>query len=369
MRILFFSRDYTTHDHRFLSALAKTEHQVYYLRLEQRGHALEDRPLPPEVEIVSWKGGTSQASFKHGASLWQDLRRVIRNIQPEVIQAGPIQRSAFLAALTGFHPLISMSWGYDLLMDAEINGWWRWATRYTLKRSDLLIGDCDTIRKLAVSYGMHPERIITFPWGIDIQRFSPGTEHADSLSQAEQPFTLLSTRSWEPIYGVDVIARAFVQAAAECSQLRMVMLGNGSQAGLLRQIFDRGGVEERVYFPGQVSQADLPRYYRNADLYVSASHSDGTSISLLEAMACGKPVLVADIPGNLEWVTPEANGWIFPDGNAEAMAQAILQAVEQRAHITEMGRAARLLAEKRANWKENFKHMLEAYQLVTDQQR
>jgi glycosyltransferase involved in cell wall biosynthesis len=254
-------------------------------------------------------------------------------------------------------------------MDAEINGWWRWATRYTLKRSDLLIGDCDTIRKLAVSYGMHPERIITFPWGIDIQRFSPGTEHADSLSQAEQPFTLLSTRSWEPIYGVDVIARAFVQAAAECSQLRMVMLGNGSQAGLLRQIFDRGGVEERVYFPGQVSQADLPRYYRNADLYVSASHSDGTSISLLEAMACGKPVLVADIPGNLEWVTPEANGWIFPDGNAEAMAQAILQAVEQRAHITEMGRAARLLAEKRANWKENFKHMLEAYQLVTDQQR
>jgi glycosyltransferase involved in cell wall biosynthesis len=369
MRLLYFSRDYTTHDHRILTALSKTEHQVYYLRLERRGHTLEDRSLPPEIEIVKWKGGQAPVSLKDGPRLWLDLKGVISKIQPDILQAGPIQRSAFLAALTGFHPLIAMSWGYDLLKDAETNRWWLGATRFTLQHSDLLIGDCDTIRKLAVSYGMNPEQIITFPWGVDIQRFSPEGESEAGEKETARSFTLLSTRNWEPIYGVDVVARAFVLAAQENPQLRLVMLGNGSQATLLRQIFARGGVEERVFFPGQVSQVELPRYYRNADIYLSASHSDGTSRPPLEAMACGKPVLVSDIPGNLEWVIPEVNGWLFPDGDPEALAQTVLLAMHDRAQLYKMGHAARALAEKRANWEENFQQMLKAYEIVLGKHR
>ena len=117
---------------------------------------------------------------------------------------------------------------------------------------------------------------------------------------------ILSTRGWEPIYGVDLIARAFVTAARQCPELKLIMLGNGSLAPMLHRIFAKGNVEEQVMFPGQVKYSELPRYYQMADLYVSASHSDGSSISLLEAMACGRPVLVSDIPGNREWVTPYA---------------------------------------------------------------
>lgn len=364
MRLLFFSRDYTTHDHRFLTALSKTEHKVYYLRLEQRGHVLEDRELPPGIESVEWKGGKAPATIKDGPGLWLDLKSVVGKLQPDIIQAGPIQRSAFLAALTGFHPLISMSWGYDLLIDAKINHWWRWATSYTLKNSDLLIGDCETIRQRAIAYGMRQDRILTFPWGIDLEQFSPATEPEPKVNEPEQSFTLLSTRGWEEIYGVDVIAKAFVQAARELPQLRLVMLGNGSKAALLQQVFTQGGVQGKVSFPRQVGQQDLTNYYRNADLYISASHSDGTSISLLEAMACGKPVLVSDIPGNLEWVEAGINGWIFPDGNAELLAQAMTRAVQKRAMLAEMGRSARRLVEKRANWNNNFQQMQKAYQIV-----
>jgi len=57
MRILYFSRDYTPHDHRFLAALAETHHEVFYLRLERRGHAQEDRILPKGVRQVKWAGG------------------------------------------------------------------------------------------------------------------------------------------------------------------------------------------------------------------------------------------------------------------------------------------------------------------------
>jgi glycosyltransferase involved in cell wall biosynthesis len=174
------------------------------------------------------------------------------------------------------------------------------------------------------------------------------------------------------LYGVETIARAFVLAAQQRPELRLVMLGNGSQAGRLRQILsaveklpqdDQANVH-RVLTPGQIGYADLPRYYRSADLYLSASYSDGASISLLEAMACGCPALVSDIPGNREWVTPGENGWLFPPGDANALAQAILHAVEQRSELPRMGAAARRTAEARADWNQNFPQLLRAYQLA-----
>ncbi len=116
-----------------------------------------------------------------------------------------------------------------------------------------------------------------------------------------------------------MIARAFVIAASKRPELRLTLLGSGSQSASIRQILLIGAVYDRVLFPGQVSFSDLPDYYRNADLYISASHSDGTSISLLEAFACGNPAIVPDIPGNREWITPGENGWLFPDGDAEAI--------------------------------------------------
>ncbi len=124
-----------------------------------------------------------------------------------------------------------------------------------------------------------------------------------------------------------------------------------------------------MLFPGQVNQADLPRYYRMADLYVSASHSDGSSISLLEAMACGRASLVSDIPGNREWVDPGDNGWWFRDGDADSLAQGILQAIEQRERLPAMGRSARRIAEQRADWEKNFPHLLDGYRLALSQTR
>jgi glycosyltransferase involved in cell wall biosynthesis len=323
--------------------------------------------LPSSVTQVTWAGGRAPAGLKNGLSLLLDLRRVIHTSKPDLILAGPIQTAAFLTALVGFHPLVSMSWGYDLLLDAERNSLWRRVTRYTLKRSDAMVGDCVTIRQRAVALGMLDERIVTFPWGVDLSHFTPASA---TEVRPEGVFRLISTRGWEPVYGVEVIARAFVIAAQQLKaqsdpELQLIMLGNGSQASLLRQIFIQGGVWEQVSFPGQVSQQDLPRLYQTADLYVSASHSDGSSISLLEALACGRPVVVSDIPGNREWVTPGIQGWWFPDGDAQALAQAILDVVRDRHNLPEIGRAARLLAEQRADWAKNFPELIRAFDIAS----
>lgn len=362
MRILYFTRDYTTHDHRFLSALAQTEHQVAYLRLERRGHSLEDRALPPQVEQILWKGGQQPFTYAQVPALLRDLKRVIHEFKPDVIQAGPIQTAAFLVALAGYPRLVSMSWGYDLMHDADRSAALRWMTRFTLKRSAALVGDCEPVRQRAQSFGMLAERIVTFPWGVDLKHFSPQAQTA----RENAPLCLLSTRSWEPIYGVEVLAQGFAQAAQQLGPeaVQLVMLGNGSLAGNLRQVFNRAGVSEQVFFPGQVNQNDLPRYYNMADLYVSASRTDGTSISLLEALACGTPALLSDIPGNREWLEPGQQGWYFQDGDADSLTQVILHAAAHRHRLPEMGRAARQLAEQRADWEKNFKMLFEAYRLA-----
>ena len=359
-RILYFSRDYTPHDYRFLTALAKTEHRVCFLRLENEATVIEDRPLPPEIEQVEWAGGKGAARLKDGPRLLADLRRVIQHLKPDLIHAGPIQRAAFLVALTGYTPLVSMSWGYDLLCDARINPFWAWATRYTLHHSASMVGDCATIRNLAIAYGMPADRIVTFPWGVDISHFEVTTFERPNV----QTFNLLSTRGFEPIYGSELIARAFVLAARQKPDLRLTMIGDGSLKATIRQIFLVGAVYDRVHFAGLVPYEELPGYYRSADVYLSASHSDGSSISLLEAFACGTPAIVSDIPGNREWVVPGENGWLFSDGDAQALAEAILKAYEQRHKLPQMGRNARQLAEQRADWEKNYPLLEKAYTMA-----
>jgi glycosyltransferase involved in cell wall biosynthesis len=280
-----------------------------------------------------------------------------------LIHAGPLQSSAFLVALLGFKPLISMSWGYDLLQDANRNMLWRRATQFTLRRSAIMVGDCNIIRQEAIKLGMPDDKIVTFPWGIDLKSFTPGEYPPDPGDK----FTILSTRSWEPIYGVDVLAKAFVKAANQNQGLRLILLGNGSQANYLRSIFTRGGVMDRVLLPGQVSQADLPNYFNMADLYVSASHIDGSSISLMEALACGRPAVVSDIPGNREWVEPGVNGWWFENGQVDDLALKLSQAYDQRQELTAMSKAARQLAEERADWDNNFPNLIKAYDEVLKQ--
>ncbi|MEN8173402.1 MAG: glycosyltransferase, partial [Chloroflexota bacterium] len=166
------------------------------------------------------------------------------------------------------------------------------------------------------------------------------------------------------LYGVEDLAHAFVRAAHQHPELRLLILGDGPLAPSIRSIFQQGGVVDRVYFPGQVASQDLPGYYQAADLYISTSHSDGTSISLLEALACGTPVLLTDIPGNQEWITnPGEAGWLFRDGDVDALVKGIEFALDQRDQLPGMGEKARQLAESRADWGKNFPKLFEAYKL------
>jgi L-malate glycosyltransferase len=358
MRILYFSQDYSTHDHRFLASLAQTEHEISYLRLARGARQVEDRPLPERVTQLQWAGGNGPFRWRDVPRLRLDLQRVLHETRPDLVHAGPVQTCAFIAALAGSRPLLTMSWGFDLMQDAERNAWWRWVTRYTLKSSTFFVSDAEVTRRKAVEYGMEPACTAVFPWGVDLRRFRPAVQ---ASRKRPEPFMLFCNRSWEPRYGVDVLARAFVKVAQQRDDVSLLLLGGGSQAQAIKQILLSGHALERVQFGGQVPQADVPRWYGMADLYISPSHVDGSSVSLMEALACGLPALVSDIPANREWVSDGVNGWLFPDGDPQALADRILAAMAQRAAMPAIRQAARRTAEERADWPRNFAVLLRAY--------
>ena len=372
MKILYFSKDYTPHDHRFLSALSETEHEIYYLKLEKNLRQVEDRPVPSNIQQILWVGGQSRFRWHVVPRLVLDLKRIIRAIKPDLIHAGPIQTCAFLSVLTGFRPILTMSWGFDLLEDVNKNSWMKRITHYVLRNTTYFTSDANVTRDKAVEYGMNPERTVVFPWGVDLKRFSPvrltvskktlATKNRKSQIANRKSFTLFCNRSWETRYGVDVLAKAFVKVAGQRDDVNLLLLGGGSQSNAIRNILLNGGVLDRVQFGGQVSQTDLPRWYDMADIYISPSHVDGSSVSLMEALACGLPALVSDIPANKEWVREGVNGWLFPDGEADTLAAKILTVIAQRNKLPDIGRAARRSAQERADWKKNFAKLLEAYE-------
>ncbi len=363
MRVLYFSRGYTPHDHRFLAALAATENEIHFLPLLEDPAALEARPLPEGVrKHPSLLGSARRLALLPSAV--SRLKARLRAIEPDLVHAGPIQQSAFLTALAGFKPLVAMSWGSDLLRGAR-RGPGRWEARHTLRRSDAFVCDCRAVRSAAMRLGMAEEKIVVFPWGVDLGHFSPRAR--DGLREHlgwEDSFVLLSTRSWERGYGVEILVGAFLQAANTIPDLRLLMLGDGSLRPRILRMLAEGGAAGRAHLPGQVGYRDLPEHYAAADLYVSASRSDGSSVSLLEAMACGRPALVSDIPGNREWVRPDAEGWWFRDGDARDLARRIEEAHRRRGDLPQRGAQARKTAEARADWAKNFPLLLHAYQIA-----
>jgi glycosyltransferase involved in cell wall biosynthesis len=315
--------------------------------------------------VVQWRGGMKKFHWYNIPSLVLSLKEVIIDLRPDLIHAGPIQSVGLVSVLSGFHPLVSMSWGFDLVQDAGKNLYSRWVTRNVLSRSDWLFGDCQAVLNKAEEFGYNLKRSSYFPWGVDLQQFSPGegTRLRKQLGWADETI-LFCNRSWEPQYGVDVVAKAFVKASKVNGNLRLLLLGSGSQQEKIEQILRNGNVINKVIFAGQVPNTDLPDYYRVADLYISASHTDGSSVSLMEALACGEPAAISDIPSNKEWVSPGEEGWLFNDGSEEQLSALMQKLDQEKVNLAVMQIKARRKAEKFADWNSNQRKMLKGYDMA-----
>lgn len=369
MKVLYFSREYTTHDRRFLQSLAASGCCVHYLRLEDSGVVFEQRALPVGVQAIDWKAGRiSLRSFRGRAARLVSLTRILRELRPDVVLAGPLQTSTLMAALAGARPLVAMSWGSDVLVDAERSAWARLLTCFALRRSVGVLGDCQAVREKVHSLAPgYPEaQIVTFPWGIALEDFKPGPSCLALRTELgwEEQVVLISTRTWEPGYAIDALVQAFAALHGTHPEARLILLGDGSQEEEIRRLIANLGLQSVIHAPGRIAYTLLPEYFRLADIYVSSALSDGTSISLLEAMACGLPVVVADGYGNVEWVHPDENGWLVSPGDPDALAEALAEALIDRERRKTFGARNAALARERANWGRNFPQLLDLFDRV-----
>jgi glycosyltransferase involved in cell wall biosynthesis len=213
------------------------------------------------------------------------------------------------------------------------------------------------------------DQIVTFPWGIDLEHFNP---HSSALSLrqdlgwTENPI-LISTRTWEPLYCIDGLIHAFGMIRERHPAVRLILLGDGSQGPLIRGLISELNLDDYIHAPGRVGYELLSEYFCLSDIYVSSALSDGTSISLLEAMACGLPVVVAESYGNIEWVEPSKNGWLFSPGNPESLAIALDNALSNPSRRAAMKRSNVTHVARRADWNKNFPQLLRLFQRLADQ--
>jgi L-malate glycosyltransferase len=368
VKVLYFSDNTSGHNQRFLEKLSQAGLEVWFLDPTSNGVA--EGWLPEGVHWVrpqrTLPRNSDPATF---ARFLPEFQRLLGEIIPDLVHAGPIQSCGHVTALSGFHPWLLTSWGSDLLFDAQRNQDWKQPAQVALSSADAFFCDCDTVREAAKQHADIPDsRIVQFPWGIRKRLFGPvGALPPGEEWQGESgTHVFISTRSWEPLYGIHTLIEAFRQAYRVDSSLRLLLLGNGSEAASVREFIDVHGLSRVIRTLAPKSKEDMPKWFRTADAYVSCSQSDGTSVSLLEAMATGLPVVVSDIPSNREWVVEAQNGWLAPAGSSEEFADRLLRATslspEQRKLFSE--RNPRIV-EERADWDRNFPRLLEMYERIT----
>jgi glycosyltransferase involved in cell wall biosynthesis len=235
---------------------------------------------------------------------------------PDLVDAHYVPNYGLMGALTGRHPLAVSPWGSDLLVAGARDHLQRARARYVLTRADLVVADAENLGAAARALGARPDRLRVVPWGIDLTQFRARPE-------PRAPGLLLSTRMHEPVYGMDTLIDAAAAVLAARPEARLVVVGDGSLRAQLEQQASRRLPAGRFTFTGRVTPDQMAAWLARSEVFVSASYSDSTSVSLLEAMASGAVPVVSDIAGNREWVSEGDGARLFPPGDAAALARAI----------------------------------------------
>ena len=219
------------------------------------------------------------------------------------------------------------------------------STRFAA-RADAIIAPSAVLREELRARGVGVP-IAVVPTGVDLDRFSPGDQAAArrALGLDERTFLVLYVGRLDREKSVDRVLTAFERIASTIPRARLVLVGQGTQAEGLRRMAAELHAARRIAFAGMCAHADLPAYYRAADLFVFASETETQGLVLAEAAACGLPAVAVDAPGCAE-VVHDGDTGLLTKGNAAALAEAAIGLLVDPARRAAMARRARRLAER-----------------------
>ena len=354
MRICYVADGTSIHTQRWLNYFARQGHDVHLICWKVmpgyddgiRIHMLT-RFLPKAWPVSKYLS----------AVLWVfQTRRLVKKLRPDIVDGHYLTVYGFLAACSGFRPLVVTSWGSDVLVQPTQHRLARFAVRLALKRADIIVFlyPISIAHEIVAELGVQPDTIRTILLGVDTVEFAPSRRDESirrGLGIASSQPVVMSTRTLAPLYDVETLLRAIPLVLEAVPDVQFVIAGTGEQQHYLVGLARDLRVSDNVRFVGRLPRAELPQYLSSADIYVSTSLSDGASNSLLEAMACELAPVVTDIPANRLWIAERNNGFLFPVGDFRALASRIVELLRD-SHMREaFGRRNRETVLQRAEEK------------------
>jgi glycosyltransferase involved in cell wall biosynthesis len=363
LKILYVTSNGGIHDFRFLHKLVQ-DYQVLLLHYSARELLDEIRNIKG-LEIISKKPLIKSRPF---LTVRKHFRQIYNEFKPDIIHTGYVWQVGILAAHMDMHPHLSMPWGSDILFEPENSNSIRKKVREVMIQCDHIQCDAEFVKqKIINDYGLPDSKITVFPWGIDLNLFQPyDKQESRRKLKMDNKFTVIFNRYLEPVYGIKYLLEGFKDFAKDKNDVLLLIISDGSLKKEVRKFINNNSLENKIKLVGRVPNNELPVYLNASDIYISPSLSDGSSLSLLEALACGKGIIVSDVPAIKEWVA-EQNGLVINRKDSPAVSLSLNTYFNQRDLIEKHGQKNILLAREKADWDKNYLKLKEIYCKMVDQ--
>lgn len=307
------------------------------------------------VEVFSCEAGGGW-----DVRVFSRLARIIRRTQPRLVHALLFHANlaAKVAARLARHPREQV---LCEIQTVEIERRWHLIVdRWTHGECRATIGNSPSVVEyLAREARIPAEKLRLVRGGVDVEALAaaPAADRA-ALNLAPDDRILLWAGRLDPIKGLDVLLRAFVQISAAVPEAVLLLAGDGALRGSLTAQASALGIAERVHFLGM--RRDVPSLMKIAEAFVFPSRTEGLPNAILEAFACGCPVVTTDAPGCRDLVIAGATGLGTRVGDEAGLAEAVIRIMSDKSLASFLAAAAR--HEVSNNW--HFSRTIEAYEHV-----
>lgn len=219
--------------------------------------------------------------------------------------------------------------------------------------------------KIIEHYGIESEKIRIVPNGVDIEKFKP----SDSLNaklqfRLGQESTVLFMGSLIPRKGLSYLVKAAEKVVKQHTNTKFVIVGTGPMQGKIEESLAAVGLKNNFVFLGNLKEDQLSVAYNAADVFVLPSIQEGQGIVLLEAQACGKPVVAFGIGGVKEAVRPNETGFLLELGDTAGLADRLLELLGDETLRQKMGLAGRRFVSENYTWDLCAERMLRIYREI-----
>jgi glycosyltransferase involved in cell wall biosynthesis len=262
------------------------------------------------------------------------FRRLVADFRPDLVYATwayPDGWAAVRLARQAGLPVVIQVLGSDVLVQAKRPGHREW-TFDALRAADGVVAVSRDLADRVVDGGVSPDKVGVVYGGVDSAWFHPGPKFDARLRVGLAPEgapVVLFVGRLETVKGIDVLIDACSILAGDGRQFRCRIIGPGPLAAPLQSLIDRLGLREHVKLLGAKPQAELPDWYRAADVFVLPSHSEGVPNVLMEAVACGTPCVATRVGGVPE-ISDRGDIRMVPPAKPAALAGSICEVLTGR---------------------------------------